>query len=152
MASKPVAPELRFWLKVNVNGPIPKDRPTLGPCWVWNGALSKGYGRFLGTERRVIQAHHFLWTKLHGEIPCGKELDHLCRSRACVRPSHLQAVTRQTNLLRGVGFPAIQAARVFCIHGHKLTGLNLYLHKGHRYCKTCRRRRLRQWAAQHSEV
>ena|ERR1700694_1946906 len=32
-------PMLRFWLKVNQNGPVPEHRPELGPCWVWTAAL-----------------------------------------------------------------------------------------------------------------
>jgi len=30
-------------------------------------------------------------------------LDHLCRNRACVRPSHLEPVTQTENIRRGAG-------------------------------------------------
>lgn len=135
---------IRFWDKVNKNGPIPVHKPTLGKCWVWTGALDTGgYGRLLGEGGRSghpILAHYFLWTKKHGQVPKGKELDHLCRNRACVRDSHVEPVTRQINLLRGIGFVAKQAAQTSCIHGHPFTETNTYHWHGHRGCKTCRRR------------
>lgn len=31
---------LRFWEKVNKDGPIPEHQPELGPCWEWTGATT----------------------------------------------------------------------------------------------------------------
>jgi hypothetical protein len=138
---------VRFWAKVNKRGPIPKHRPRLGRCWVWTASTAGGgYGKILsegGRSGRLIQAHHFLWIEKHGPIPQGKELDHLCRNRACIRDSHVEPVTRRVNVLRGIGFPAKQAAQTSCINGHLFNEENTYRWRGHRLCKTCRKQRQR---------
>ena len=36
-----------------------------------------------------------------GPVPDSLELDHLCRNRYCVNPSHLEAVSYRVNVLRG---------------------------------------------------
>ena len=80
-------PERRFWIKVT-------KTPS---CWEWNAAKSyDGYGLFnLGGKSR--KAHRVAYTFVHGGIPEGKELDHVCRNRACVRPDHLRPVTNKQN-------------------------------------------------------
>ena len=41
---RPTFPE-RFWPKVCKDGPVPSQRPELGPCWVWQAwTNNKGYG------------------------------------------------------------------------------------------------------------
>jgi hypothetical protein len=146
---------VRFWAKVNKRGPVPKHRPDLGRCWVWTASTAGGgYGKIIsegGRTGHLMQAHHFLWIQKNGRIPKGKELDHLCRNRACIRDSHLEAVTRRINLLRGVGFVAKQAAQTKCIHGHPFNRENTYRHRGHRYCRTCRRERVRDYQRRHGE-
>jgi hypothetical protein len=63
-------------------------------------------------------------------------LDHLCRTRACVRPSHLEPVTPQENCLRGISPAAQQAKQTACRNG----GHPLRTEKsGKRYCPTCAR-------------
>lgn len=36
----------------------------------------------------------------HGLLPPGYEIDHLCKQRACIRLSHLEAVTHTENIRR----------------------------------------------------
>ena len=72
-----------------------------GDCWLWTGGIShKGYGlfRLRGTH---VAAHRYSYEKTVGEIPKGLQLDHLCRVRHCVNPSHLEAVTARENVIRG---------------------------------------------------
>lgn len=93
--------ERAFWAKVDKDGPVPEGRPELGPCWIWTAALnSEGYGVFRAYERNRY-AHILSWEKEHGRLPPGRELDHLCRTPRCVRPSHLEAVTHAINVRRG---------------------------------------------------
>jgi hypothetical protein len=104
-------------------------------CWRWLGNLShNGYGRFW-FDGRNMPAHRYIWELKNGPVPVGLEIDHLCRSRSCVNPDHLEAVTHQENQRRGCG------SVTHCRHGHPLSGDNLYIcPRGRRECKTCRRR------------
>src|SRR3990167_623819 len=96
----------RFWAKVNPNGPVPAQRPDLGPCWQWTGACGgDGYGVFrIGSHtdgsRRMIAAHRFAYMALVGPIPEGLESDHLCRNHPCIKPAHIELVTSSVNSLR----------------------------------------------------
>ena len=42
----------------------------------------------------MVLAHRYYYEQESGRIPDGLECDHLCRMRACVRPDHLDPVTR----------------------------------------------------------
>lgn len=70
-----------------------KYTPTTSGCWLWKGHLNNnGYGRFY-TEPGSCYAHRWAYTRWVGPIPEGFQIDHLCRVRHCVNPSHLEAVT-----------------------------------------------------------
>lgn len=94
-------PSERFAAKVDRDGPAPQDRPDLGPCHLWTGAVNAaGYGHFRVGDA-TVRAHRFAWEQEHGIIADGVDLDHLCRVRRCVRVGHLEQVTRAENLRRG---------------------------------------------------
>jgi hypothetical protein len=82
---------------------LPEDRGYRTRCHIWQRAKSSaGYGvlRVPGT-RRVALAHRYFYELTHGQVPAGRELDHVCRQRDCVRVSHLEAVTHAENIQRG---------------------------------------------------
>jgi hypothetical protein len=122
----------RFWAKV-----VKSDG-----CWLWTAALSTGgYGRAY-FDGRVQQAHRISYELLVGPIPEGLHIDHLCRERHCVNPSHMEPVTPGENVLRGVGPAALHAQMDNCTHGHPLSGENVRIDaNGWRSCMACDRRR-----------
>lgn len=67
-----------------------------------------------------------MYERLVGPVPTGKELDHICRVRACWRPEHLQPVSHATNVVRGVSIAADYAVRDECGRGHPKTPENRY--------------------------
>jgi len=83
-----------------------------------------------------VRVHRALFEHFRGPIPVGLDLDHLCRRRACVRPAHLEPVTRGENLVRG----AILRRPTRCRNGHELVGANVYVYPrtGWRRCVACR--------------
>ena len=109
-------------------------------CWLWLGAKTKGYGTF-SADATQIYAHRWSYEQAYGRIPVGLELDHLCRTPACVRPDHLEAVTHQENARRGltgVASGAQQRAKTHCAQGHAYDELNTgYRPNGRRRCRAC---------------
>ena len=110
-------------------------------CWEWSGAhLASGYGSLRWHGRSTV-VHRVIFG-LANEIPEGFQLDHLCRNRGCCNPDHIEAVNQRTNLLRGVGFSAINAAKKSCPSGHAYTPENIYSRPsapGTRECRICRK-------------
>lgn len=133
----------RFWKNVDKT-PNPKG------CWLWKGAITvAGYGRFNGQGGRY-QAHRMAYTLTLGEIPAGKELDHLCRVRNCVNPNHLEPVTHRENIRRGIGPIPENMVKTHCLRGHPLSGENVQISNGSRRCRKCgviTERRFREFEA-----
>lgn len=119
-------------------------------CWRWTGSISKGYGRYWDSEiRRKVQAHVFAYETLIGRIPEGKEPDHLCRNPDCVNPEHLEPVTHQVNLQRGIN-NTFAKSKTHCPKGHPYDDDNTYINSfGRRSCKVCRKERSRIWMKEH---
>jgi hypothetical protein len=122
-------------------------------CWEWLGGKDgKGYG--ISTNKgRTARAHRHLYGLLFGPVPKHLVLDHLCRNRICVNPTHLEVVTHKQNILRGLGVTAANARKTHCIHGHPLSGDNLYIRtrlgKPWRQCRACRPR---YWKARNTKI
>lgn len=72
-------------------------------CWLWTGYVfaSTGYGGIKVAGDKLQLAHRVVYELLRGPIPEGLQIDHLCRERRCVNPTHLEPVTASENLLRG---------------------------------------------------
>jgi len=71
-------------------------------CWLWIGALTgNGYAKATW-ERRQRNVHRLVYEMLVGPISSELETDHLCRTRCCVNPSHIEPVSKSTNQRRGL--------------------------------------------------
>lgn len=126
----------RFLSNVDTNGS--------NGCWLWTKyQRHDGYGNF-NVDGKQILAHRWAYINLVGPIPEGLYLDHLCRNRPCVNPSHLEPVTNKVNILRGIGATAINALKTHCPRGHPYDLFNTYKteYTG-RQCRTCKNMRPR---------
>lgn len=110
-------------------------------CWVWQHKKNNGGYGTISVNGRQMYAHRASYEAYVGRIPDGLVIDHLCRNRACVNPSHLEPVSFSENLERGVGVPQIvNRHKTHCVHGHLLSGDNLYQRNdGRRGCNVCRK-------------
>lgn len=107
-------------------------------CWQWTGALDvNGYGTF-SIDGRSRGAHQAAWKLLVGPID-NETIDHLCRNRGCVNPSHLEPASIADNVMRGESPPARNARKTHCPNGHEYTSENTYIlpSKGWRRCRAC---------------
>lgn len=112
-------------------------------CWNWRGYITRyGYGRFWFDNTSWL-AHRFAFQIFNGPVPSNLEIDHLCRNRKCVNPSHLELVTSKENMLRGDGLAVRNKAKIHCAQGHPFSTRNTY-HPPYwptrRVCRICRNR------------
>ena len=117
------------------------ERPDCGDgCWLWKGPVTAGYSK-AWFDGRSITGHRLMYTQFIAPVPRSLQLDHLCRNRLCVNPTHLEPVTsRENNLRNPRSMLSINSAKTRCLNGHALAGPNLYVDpRGRRQCKTCRR-------------
>jgi hypothetical protein len=141
---------------------------TPGGCWVWNGNISPhGYGTHSPDVRR---AHKIAWESVHGPVPDGLILDHVCHTQAvaqgtcpggptclhrrCVNPDHLEPVVGAVNTMRGAGWAPANAAKTHCPQGHPYDAENTYYRNenGRRSCRPCRNEASRRYKARRQAI
>lgn len=130
--------EVRFWSRVDKWGP--------NGCWLWTGKLNRdGYAQMNAYGQKGMGAHRVSYVMNVGPIPEGLQLDHLCRVRHCVNPAHLEPVTNEENMRRGIVHErrgAHERAKTHCKQGHEFTPESVVNRKrGGRDCKECHRLR-----------
>jgi hypothetical protein len=112
----------------------------VGNCILWHGATNdQGYGQMRvrppgwkrgdGPAPRVY-VHRHAWEQVHGPIPAGMTIDHLCLVKLCMNPDHMEVVTRAENGRRG------SPQQQFCHLGHPIG-----IYGGVRTCAVCKRQR-----------
>ena len=119
----------RFWAKVRI---------VESGCWEWAASKNAdGYGNFQFAGAR--SSHRAAYITMVGPVARGMQLDHLCRNRACCNPTHLEPVSLQENLRRG-----INGNKTHCWRGHPFTEANTYTaptRGNRRQCLACIRER-----------
>ena len=118
-------------------------------CHVWTGSVNdQGYGVVNCGDLYQARAHRVVWEQARGAIPDGLQLDHLCRNRACVNVSHLEAVPQVENIARGLVNRFRNGMDTKCKNGHEYTPENTYYPPSgksyYRRCRECNRIRSRK--------
>jgi hypothetical protein len=129
------------------------DKFTIGDgCWEWTASKNwGGYGTISegGRAGRDLLAHRALYELMVGPIPEGLQIDHLCRNRGCVRPDHMEPVTQQENIRRGMASGS-RGRQTHCANGHEFTEENIRRtgpEGRYRVCRACQK----EWQGQYRE-
>jgi hypothetical protein len=131
-----------------IDGGLPIDpfRDLDEPCLIWTGGcLPNGYPSISVADKTELP-HRIVCEAFNGVIPAGYQVDHVCRVRRCLRPSHLEAVTPAENMAR--------TQKPECANGHPYDKANtLWLknrttgERTQRACRTCNREKMRRHRA-----
>ena len=127
---------------VRVEGPNNTKKKSydvgLNGCWLWvKSKDGSGYGQYHTSGNKMCRAHRTYYAIIFGKIGIGMTIDHLCRVRSCVNPSHLEMVTGKENTLRGESFSAVNHRKDYCKNGHAFNKENTYFYKMGRFCRAC---------------
>lgn len=116
-------------------------------CWLWLGSIDRcGYGKINAevNGRRESLAHRASYFCFRGEdVPVGLEIDHICKTRSCINPEHLRAVTHADNVRASDRLTNHRNRRKdACLRGHPLDGENVrwQAHEDRpasRHCRAC---------------
>ncbi len=141
----------RLMSKFDQNGPIAKNNPELGRCWIFRGYRNAidGRGRIGRGSDQVMLAHRMAYELLVGSIPEGMELDHFaCDGGAygCGNPYHCRPVPPRENVLRSDAPSSWNLAASHCPRGHPYDEANTkWLRDGNRRCRACAADRKRRY-------
>lgn len=76
-------------------------------CWQWMGTINAdGYGHLqvgLGKKgkTKTYKAHRLAYAIFNDGLPETLDVHHTCRNKWCVNPDHLEAISRETNVVDG---------------------------------------------------
>lgn len=119
------------------------ERDASTGCLRWTGPLTNaGYARITWKQPDGSIArggHRIAYLIANGSLTPGLCIDHLCRVRHCIEPTHLEEVTHRENVMRSPIAPAaINARKTTCPQGHPYDDDNTITQSsGGRLCRTC---------------
>lgn len=118
----------RFWTKVEI---VDTN------CWEWLGSCAgNGYGQVYMSNKHW-KTHRLSYLFYYGYLDSELTIDHLCRNKKCVNPTHLELVTQRINNLRSDNITAINSRKTHCKRGHEFNETNTRIWKGGRFCRKC---------------
>lgn len=102
-------------------------------CHIWTASVDgHGYGQF-SLNGRPRKVHQILWCAWGLEVPEGLELDHVCKTKRCCNPLHLELVTHQENIRRAY------AGKPFrCGHSNHPSNIYIRPSNGQKRCRICK--------------
>lgn len=111
-------------------------------CWIWKGARQGSedcYGA-IRISGHLVSAHAFSYSTFVKYLKKGygehNQIHHICRNTLCVRPSHLELISRSQHKTEHY------QPKTHCNRGHFLSEDNYWTNSyGYRVCKTCDRLR-----------
>jgi hypothetical protein len=125
-------------------------------CWLWLGQANRRHRPYLCVDGKKVLASRFSYQAFKGPIVDGLWVLHTCHTTWCVNPDHLYIGTPRENTqdmfragrhfsqrdpaharARAFHMHAVRKAKMYCRRGHELSGDNLRVHHGSRYCKAC---------------
>lgn len=136
--------EFRFWAQTREQG----------ECLIYTADKqnnSRAYAK-IRIAGRAILAHRYAYELVCGPIPKGKQVNHTCDNRLCVRPEHLWVGSQSKNIIdmysKGRGRSRLTPALVREIRGWLRTGkrpLELAQHFGVHIYTILRIQRNQSW-------
>lgn len=109
---------------------------------------SHGYaqiGWYDGAKTQMTTAHRAAWVAITGQqIPDGMTVDHICKNRRCVNPTHLRLLSNFENARRTSGRDWPVGG---CINGHPPNDWHQPVGGGRGYCLTC----AHKWGAKYRQ-
>lgn len=125
-------------------------------CHIWQGTVHHhGYGT-IKVANRTLHVHRVIYELHNGPLPKGLPLHHLCHTKLCVNPDHLEPISRAEHASLHRAFePAwtARAARTHCKNGHEYTVENTRWHPvAGRICRACKRAEFQRRKAKRQAV
>lgn len=133
LRTAPLIARLLLSSHIEKNAAGPQD----SHCWIWDGSVNKGGYGVIGLEggrgAGTALTHRVSYEHFVGSIPDDMTIDHLCEVKRCIRPGHLEVVTRAENTRRKY----IRNGR--CRQGHVMDEANTYRRPGSTgtRCRAC---------------
>jgi len=117
-------------------------------CWKWVGHLNQnGYAVVAVRGRDAQLAHRVAYEAFISPIPEGHELDHLCTTKDCVNPMHVEPVLRPEHQERTTARrrkTRSDAPSTHCRNGHPRSAHTVQI-GGELMCRACRRAATRRY-------
>lgn len=112
---------------------------TTSGCWLWQRSRKKdGYARIY-IDKKFYYVHRVSFFISNGHWPA-KHIDHLCKTKHCINPNHLEDVPQYVNNIRNSSPSVLAYWADRCVRGHDLLDIkNVFVKRDlSRNCKECR--------------